>query len=121
MFKATYLETVADAGPAARSREAELFDRLIDGLEAVRGAPPTDRGRIEALRRVQELWRFLIHDLSDDANALPQRLRADLVSIGLWTIKEADSLIAGRKQDLGPLVEILSIVRGGLRDDAAGA
>ena len=119
MFRASYLETVEDAGPAARARDAHLFELVIERIEAIGALPPDDRTRLEGLRLVQEFWRYLIADLSDDANALPLELRADLVSIGLWAIREADALIAGRKEDVDALREVHATIRDGLVAETA--
>lgn len=120
MFTASYQETMDEAGSAARAREREAFGMAIAALEAVRGVPPVDPARRDAVRRVQELWRILIADLASEANALPDHLRADLVSIGLWAIREADRLLSGETEDVGPLVEVLATIRDGLREGEDG-
>ena len=105
-------QTGSDVG---RERERIAFDRTIALLEEARDAPPDDfRTRREAVRTVQELWRFLIRDLTNPANDLTDDLKANLISIGLWSIKEADALTAGRTGDWAPLIELQQIVRKGL-------
>lgn len=114
MYRASYLETVEDAGSAGRAREAIVLGRAIERLERSAALAPGEPDRIAALRFVQEVWRFLIADLANPENALPGPLKADLVSIGLWIMAESHRLIAGEKDDMRPLIEIVATVRAGL-------
>lgn len=111
----TYVDVTQASSEVGRERERIAFDRAIALLEAARDAPADDLGaRREAVRIVQALWRFLIKDLTDPANDLSDELKGNLISIGLWSIKEADELIAGRSHDWDPLIDINRIVRKGL-------
>lgn len=111
----TYESVRETSSEVGRERERIAFDRTIELLEKARDAPPDDiRTRREAVRTVQDLWRFFIRDLTNPANDLTDELKADLISIGLWSIKEADALIAGRTGDWAPLIEIQQTVRKGL-------
>ena len=51
---------------------------------------------MEALSFLRRLWRALIEDLVDLENDLPDVLRGDLISIGIWILREADAVENGR-------------------------
>lgn len=51
----------------------------------------------DALRDNLALWRALKHDLGAEANALPPRLRADLIGLALWVERRTDDVLGGRE------------------------
>jgi len=55
-----------------------------------------------------------VQDLSSSGNGLPEKLRADLISIGLWIIKEADRIRQDKSTDVAELVTINTIIRDAL-------
>ena len=111
----TYADVRQTSSEVGRERERIAFDRAIALLEAARAAPHDDIAtRREAIRTVQALWRFLIRDLAHPANDLTGDLKDNLIAIGLWSIREADSLVAGHTHDWAPLIEIQQTVRKGL-------
>jgi flagellar protein FlaF len=104
-------ETSSEVG---RERERIAFDRAIALLEAARDGGNDLPLHREAVFTIQNLWRFLIRDLTHPANDLSDDLKDNLVSIGLWTIEEADRLIAGKTNDWTNIIEITRTVRKGL-------
>ncbi len=44
---------------------------------------------------LQRLWAILTGDLAPHENALPEALRASLISTGLWIAKEIEAIRAG--------------------------
>ncbi len=108
-------ETVAeDSAREARAREREALNRGIDRLEQLQKGSLSTEGRIESLLYVRRLWAIFIGDLSHPDNGLPDQLRADIISIGLWVIKEADRLLADKSNDTMQLIEINRIIRDAL-------
>ena len=57
---------------------------------------------------------MFLDDLTGAENGLPASLRARLISIGIWVIKEIERLRGGEASDLAPLIEINQIIRDGL-------
>ena len=47
-------------------------------------------------------------------NELPQELRAGIISIGRWMIREIDRIDLGNAEDLSSLIEINEMIRDGL-------
>ncbi len=70
---------------------------------------------MEALDFVGRLWNIFIQDLADPENDLPNVLKADVISIGLWIIKETALIRSGKSTNIGSLIEICATIRDGLK------
>ena len=70
--------------------------------------------QVQSLLYVRRLWTIFIEDLAHPENGLPEQLRADIISIGLWVVKETDRLRADRSNDVMQLVEINRLIRDAL-------
>lgn len=114
MHPNTYADMCASASDNSRERERIAFDQGIALLEAAQGSPAEAKVRREATRYMQILWSFLIRDLSDPANDLSDELKQNLVAIGVWVIKEADAILAGRSENWAGLIDINRSIREGL-------
>ena len=57
----------------------------------------------------------LLDDLGSGENALPKELRANLISIGLWLLREAEDIRQGRTDNFEGLIEVSQIIRDGIR------
>lgn len=115
MYRLSYAEIADDDSHERRSREVIAFDHGIELLTRAAAGDPHSLEAREAVRYVQQLWGFLISDLSDPGNSLAAPLRTDLISIGLWVIREADRLLSGASESFKGLIDINRTVRDGLR------
>jgi flagellar protein FlaF len=115
MYHSSYAEQIEETPRECRDRERRAFDHAIELLENARSGDLGSAKTVQALHFLVRLWRALIEDLMSPDNDLPDILRADLVSIGVWTIKEADSIRVGRSFNFGGLIEVCTIVREGLK------
>ena len=108
-------ETVAeDGGPEARARERQALDFGIERLQQLQKGSCSHEERIESLLYIRRLWAVFIEDLANPENALPDRLRADIISIGLWVLKEADRLLEEKSNDMMQLIDINRLIRDAL-------
>lgn len=98
-----------------RDTEHDVFMRITRLMrEAERKNSAADR--IYAVYRNSELWTVLAADLADPANALPDDVKAGLLSLAIFSLRHGKDVSAG-KADIAPLIEVnLSIMRG-LRGD----
>jgi flagellar biosynthesis regulator FlaF len=74
---------------SAREQEADVFRHAIGALKAARDAEPLSR--IRALADNRRLWLTVTDLMRDPTNALPQPLRASIVSVGLAVQREMES------------------------------
>ena len=114
MYKLSYAEIMESDPREARAREQTAIDHgiaLLTKAEAEGGRSPE---AFEALRYVQRLWVFFIENLTDPKNELNAAVKDDLISIGLWTIAEADRLIADPTKSFASLIDINKTIRDGL-------
>jgi flagellar biosynthesis activator protein FlaF len=102
---------------SAREIEQHVFDKITAALEDADLEDTDYIGRINALHHNRELWMRLVCDLAHDENQLPATLRARLISLGLWVMKETRRLlIVG-----GSLTDLVEVNRSIMRGLAAGA
>lgn len=115
MYQFSYAEILEDDPQSSRNREREALDHAIELLKLAKQNGRCSRDAIEALHYVRKLWMILIEDLANPENDLPDVLKADLISVGIWITKEADVISVGKSENFDGLIEICGIVRDGLK------
>ena len=115
MHQFSYADIVGDATNASRQQEQLAFGQAIEMLEAAKTKGNQSREAIEAVLYLRRLWSYLIEDLAQPENDLPEALRADLISIGLWVMKEAEQIRLFKSENFDGLIEINGIIRRGLQ------
>jgi flagellar protein FlaF len=115
MFRGSYTEIMEESADVCRARERAAFDRAIDLMESADAADAPAGKLSEAVRFVQRLWSVLIDDLTHPENDLPEALRADLVSIGLWTLRQSDRILRGDAHGFDGLIFVNAKIRDGLK------
>ncbi|MFD2248838.1 flagellar protein FlaF [Pseudochelatococcus lubricantis] len=115
MYMLSYGEMMENDPLSIRSSERQAFDIVIELLEdGARHGPGSAQNEL-ALTRVAELWQFLIDDLINPDNALPEELRGSLISIGGWILQESQRIRFGDAGDVSGLISVNRIVRDGLK------
>jgi flagellar biosynthesis activator protein FlaF len=115
MYQFSYAEVQTDSVADARDRERQLLTRSIDLLVAARDHGPKSIEAVEAVHFLIRIWTTLIQDLGSAENELPSELRANLISIGLWLIREAEEVRQGRSTNFEGLIEVSQIIRDGIQ------
>ena len=115
MYEFAYNEAVEDSHQTMRARERAAMDKVIGMLRAAQEKGPLSRERVEALFYLRRLWAIFLDDLDDPNNELPDQLRAGIISIGIWMMKEIDRVRDGLTNDLSPMIEINALIRDGLK------
>ncbi len=115
MYRFSYAEIAEDAPTECREREYEIFGRAIELMREAEGHPAQSPEMLNALVFLQRLWAVLIRDLSHADNALPDRLKAQLISIGFWVMRESDCIVRGEHNDLTSLIDINLMIQEGLK------
>jgi len=110
-----YETVVEDSGYEARARERQALSLGIERLERLQNEQRFSiEDQVQSLLYVRRLWTIFIEDLAHPENGLPEQLRADIISIGLWVVKETDRLREERSNDVMQLVEINRLIRDAL-------
>lgn len=115
MYQFSYAEIHEDTPAEARRREHEAITRSIELLAVAEQKGMHSSEAIEALLFLRRLWTMFIEDLSKPENELPPKLRADLISIGLWILKEAEEIRFERSSNFRGLIEVSESISEGLR------
>ncbi|MER2536811.1 MAG: flagellar biosynthesis regulator FlaF [Rhizobiaceae bacterium] len=115
MYQFSYAEIQTDSVADARDRERQLLTRSIDLLVKARAAGALSHESIEAIHFLNRIWTSLIEDLGNPDNTLPTELRANLISIGLWLMREAEEIRQGRSDNFEGLIEVSQIIRDGIQ------
>ena len=96
-----------------RETEYRLFGQVTRALMDADKLDLLDPKRIDALDWNRRLWSALASDCSDSANALPEALRASIISLSLWVSRHT-SAVMRREEDMEALVEVNRIIMQGL-------
>ena len=115
MYEFAYNDVIEDSHQTLRAREQAAMDRVIAMLRAAQEKGPQSRELIDALFYLRRLWMIFIDDLNDPNNELPAQLRAGIISIGVWMMREIDRVRGGVTNDLTPMIEINVLIRNGLK------
>jgi flagellar protein FlaF len=100
----------------ARETEIAAFSAVNKLLEAATDEP----ARIRAFGRNHDLWSMLVKDLGLETNGLPAPLKAQLVALGLWSMRYSTLAIL-QKLPAAPLLAVNRNIAEGLALQAQGA
>ncbi|MFA5950156.1 MAG: flagellar biosynthesis regulator FlaF [Hyphomicrobium sp.] len=114
MYKFYYDEVLGEAPKVARENERSALERSIALLQLAQQKGPQSRESVDALHFVRRLWGIFIEDLAKPENELPQKLRADLVSVGLWVMREVEEIRLGRSTNFKGLIDVSRTISEGL-------
>ena len=114
MYQSIYSEVAADTTDTIRDNERLAFTRSIEMLKVAQVKGRASLESIEALLFANRLWCLLLEDLADPGNSLPDSLKASLISIGIWVLRQTEELRLGTTADFGALIDVSESIRRGL-------
>ncbi|GGA97971.1 flagellar FlaF family protein [Brucella endophytica] len=114
MYQMRYEDVMSEDAGSAKERERQLFDRCIDMLVEAREKGASSREAIDAGYFTMRLWTTLIEDLGSAENALPKELRAAIISIGIFILKELERIRQGQSEDYDTIIDITRTIRDSL-------
>lgn len=114
MYRISYAEIINDSSAEMREQERLALDHAIELLTRAEEKGPNSDEAVQAVLYLQKLWGFLIKDLSDPGNELAEALRGNLISIGLWVIKEADQIMQQKSRNFSGIIDVTRSIRDGL-------
>ncbi len=100
MYRSSYSDVLDHSSGNVREAERGAILQSIKLLEKAEAAGVNSREAINALLYVRRLWEFFVLQLADSENQLPKKLRADLISVGLGILKEAEALARKEFEEL---------------------
>lgn len=115
MYQFSYADIQTDSVADAKDRERQLLSRSIDMLTRASAAGTQSMEAIEAIHFMNRVWTSFVEDLGSADNALPRELRANLISIGLWILREGEEVRQGRSENFEGLIEVSQIIRDGIQ------
>ena len=115
MYQFSYADIQTDSVADAKDRERQLLTRSIDMLAAAAAIGTDSMEATEALHFTNRIWTTFVEDLGSSDNALPKELRANLISIGLWLLRETEDIRQGRTNNFEGLIEVSQIIRDGIQ------
>ena len=118
MHRAHYTEILDDSPTDARDRERQAIERSIELLNTAKNNGVGSRQSIEALHYLDRLWSLLLDDLANAENRLPKELRASLISIGIWILREIEEIRNRRSDSFKGLIDVSEIICKGLGRNA---
>jgi flagellar protein FlaF len=115
MFQFSYAEIMEDDLTVARERERQILTRSIELLEAATQNTKYDKASIEAIYYTRRVWMRLIEDLRSSDNQLSVEVRANLISIAIWILKELENIRRRTSTNYQGIIDITIIIRDGLK------
>jgi flagellar protein FlaF len=114
MQRIQYGDLLEDDQQVARERERVALDQSILLLEqaSAPGAPLASAA--EAIAFTSKLWTLLVEDLASPENGLPKELRAQIVSIGIWILRELETARTDESKGLSDVIVVSKAIRDGL-------
>ncbi|MBD0414447.1 flagellar biosynthesis regulator FlaF [Oryzicola mucosus] len=115
MYQLSYDERQSDTVVDARNREKQVLDRSIEMLMKARASGADSREATAALQFTNRVWTTFLNDLENPESALPNELRTNLISVGMWVLRESEAIRKGRAQNFDGLIEVSQFIRDGLQ------
>jgi flagellar protein FlaF len=110
-------ERVGGASASPRDNEITAFAVVNRMLGEAAGEESGGRRRLKALGKNHELWSLLVKDLACGGNALPDSLKRQLVSLGMWSMGYSLKAM-GAPLAVEPLIAVNRNIAEGLRAQA---
>lgn len=113
-------QRAAEQAEGPKQTEYRLFGLVTRALMDAAAKDESDfSGRIKALHWNRRLWTALAGDCANPSNALPNELRASIISLSIWVDKHTSSVMR-REQPIQPLIDVNRIIMQGLGGQMAG-
>lgn len=114
-FRQPRAEFGSDYVRTDRDNEYTVVSRVTRQLQSA--VDSGDRwAEIRATHLNNELWTALAADLASPGNALPDQLKANLISLAMFSIRHGHQVLA-ENAPISPLVEINMRIMKGLRGE----
>lgn len=114
MFNLAYAEAAEGDQGEARSEEYQAMEYSIGVMEASRRDPSSAGKRIKAIYDTANVWTMLMEDLAHPDNAYPNELKAGLISIGIYILKQLQAMRGDSSVSFAPIIDVTRTIKEGL-------
>jgi flagellar protein FlaF len=115
MYQFSYAEIMEDGVADAKDRERQALTKSLELLASARDEKVYSRMTIEALFYTRRVWIRFIEDLKQPDNQLPEELRANLISIAIWILKECELIRKRQSTNFQGIIDVTTIIKDGLK------
>ena len=116
MYQFSYAEIMEDGTTVSKDRERQVLDRSIALLTAAMNAGDAyGKDAVEAIYFTRRVWIRFIEDLGDPENQLDDELRANLISIAIWVLKEVEKIRRRESDNFQGIIDITTIIKDGIK------
>jgi flagellar biosynthesis activator protein FlaF len=97
-----------------RELEYRLFGQVTRALIEIQDLPRYEIAkRMDAIDWNRRVWSFMASDCMDSTNALPESLRASIISLSIW-VGRYSSEVMQKGESVEPLIDINRTIMQGL-------
>ena len=114
-YRLQYAEIQSGSRVDSRGLERGLLLRSISMMRDAMADPASHAKTVEARLFCSRIWTVLLQDLATSDNHLPNEIRAGLISIGIWVLRELEVLRETESIAFEDLVEITGMIAEGLQ------
>jgi len=103
-----------------RAAEFRLMSQITGEMMDAETAGLKGAMLMQPLHRNREMWSAFATDCGATGNGLPNELRAQIISLGLWVERFTSDVVAGR-EPIGELIALNRTIMEGLRGQRLAA
>jgi flagellar protein FlaF len=103
-----------------RAAEFRLMSQITGEMMDAETAGLKGAMLMQPLHRNREMWSAFATDCGATGNGLPNELRAQIISLGLWVERFTRDVVAGR-EPIGELISLNRTIMEGLRGQRLAA
>ena len=116
MYQFSYAEIMEEGVTVSKDRERQVLDRSIALLQAAMASGEGyGKETVEAVYFTRRVWIRFIEDLGNPENQLEEELRANLISIAIWILKEVEKIRKRESTNFQGIIDITTIIKDGIK------
>src|SRR5690606_27926692 len=116
MYQFSYAEIMEEGVAVSKDRERQVLERAIALLKAAMAVEDRyGKEAVEAVYFTRRVWIRFIEDLGNPENQLQDELRANLISIAIWILKEIEKIRKRESRNFQGIIDITTIIKDGIQ------
>ena len=116
MYQFSYAEIMEEGVSVSKDRERQVLDRSVALLKAAMASGESyGKETVEAVYFTRRVWIRFIEDLGNPENQLEEELRANLISIAIWILKEVEKIRKRESSNFQGIIDITTIIKDGIK------